>query len=248
MNKIFILRRMLVAAIVGSFAHSAMASSVPLIDSQPSPEDSCPISLAGSTENADGSVGVRHYGCDAYGTNVVYTVAIPPGCEMGGCGLIYDNHGASMNAAQQNAGTHLREFGWSATDRGAATPYVVVQPNLTDLFDEGGLDPNSVAGGAYTNELPNILYFVDHVIAVLNVDRDRTHMYGFSRGASTASAIYCNATNRNLFASYAVGGGGISCDIDAPLLILNGINDPGKMPLNNALEDSVKACKVIRKP
>lgn len=224
-----------------TFSPAAVAS-IPLIDDQPIADDSCPISITSSTASTDGNVGVRHYGCSVEGTNVVYTVAIPPGCENGGCGLIFDNHGATMSAAQQNSGTQLREYGWTAPSRGASTPYIVVQPNLTDLFDgDSILDPSSVVGGAYANEMPNILYFVNHVIDVFQVDEARTHMYGFSRGASTTSAVYCNVATRSLFASYAVGGGGISCALDAPLMIVNGISDPGKMPMNNALEDEVKA-------
>lgn len=218
------------------------SAGVPLIDDQPKAEDSCPISITASTETANGGIGVRQYGCTVEGTNVVYTVAIPPGCELGGCGMIFDNHGATMSAASENAGTQLREYGWHATDRGASTPFIVVQPNLTDLFDsELILDWASVTGGAYQNELPNILYMVEHLASVFQVDASRMHMYGFSRGAATTSAIYCDVATRHLFASYAVGGGGINCALDAPLMIINGIGDPGKMDLNNALEDSVKA-------
>lgn len=217
-------------------------AGVPLIDDQPAAQDSCPVSVIASTETDSGGVGVRQYGCMVEGANVVYTVAIPPGCEQGGCGMIFDNHGATMSAASENAGTQLREYGWHATDRGAPTPFIVVQPNLTDLFDsELILDWASVTGGAYQNELPNILYMVNHLASVFQVDTQRMHMYGFSRGAATTSAIYCDAGTRNLFASYAVGGGGINCALDAPLMIINGIGDPGKMDLNNALEDSVKA-------
>lgn len=223
------------------YSQSAKAN-IPFIDDQPSADANCPILVPESTENSDGSIGVRHYGCDVDGTNVVYTVSIPPGCESGGCGLILDNHGATMSAAQQNAGTKLRQFGWHATDRGAQAAYIVVQPNLTDLFDtQNPFDIASVVGGAYTNELSNIAFFIEHLAAVYQVDNDRMHMYGFSRGASTVSAIYCDVALRQLFASYAVGGGGISCALDAPLMIVNGISDPGKMQMNNALEDEVKA-------
>jgi poly(3-hydroxybutyrate) depolymerase len=206
---------------------SPMASAyLPLIDNQPITFRSCPLGQPVSTESWFGRVGSMNVRCEVNGIDVVYTVTVPPGCEKGGCGLILDNHGMSMNAAQQNAGTKLRQHGWVAKNFGAPTPFIVVQPNLTDLFDRNKLiDISSVVGGAYLNELPNLQYFINHMIDVYQVDTNRTHMYGFSRGGKTANAFYCDMGSSQLFASYAVGGMDLDCAIDKPMMLIIGDGD-----------------------
>ncbi|PKM22020.1 MAG: hypothetical protein CVV10_06420 [Gammaproteobacteria bacterium HGW-Gammaproteobacteria-14] len=208
-------------------ALSSMASAyLPLIDNQPLTFRSCPLGKPVSTESWFGRVGSMNVRCEVNGIDVVYTVTVPPGCEKGGCGLILDNHGMSMNAAQQNAGTKLRQHGWVAQRFGAPTPFIVVQPNLTDLFDRNKwIDIESVLGSAYMNELPNLTYFISHVIDVYRVDTNRTHMYGFSRGGATANAFYCDLGSSELFASYAVGGYDLACAIDKPMMLIVGDGD-----------------------
>lgn len=206
---------------------SPMASAyLPLIDNQPLATKSCPLDRAVSTESWFGRIGSINVKCVVDNIDVVYTVTVPPGCEKGGCGLIFDNHGMSMNAMQENAGTKLRQFGWTATRYGAPTPFIVVQPNLTDVFDRYKIiDTDSFAGGAYYNEVPNIAYFTQHMYDVYKVDRRRTHMYGFSRGGNTVNAIYCELGLRDLFASYAMGGQDFRCALDKPILIMSGDDD-----------------------
>lgn len=213
-----------------------LAARIPLIDDQPHASESCPLTNTSHTENSDGSaIGVRQYECTVDNRNVVWTVSIPRDCELGGCGLIVDIHGATMSAAQQNAGTKLREYGWKAMERDAITPYIVAQPNLTDLFDSNLiLDFGSVVGGAYSAEIPAMTVFLEDLLIAFNIDGNRTHMYGFSRGAATTSVFYCDNPLMTSFVSFAVGGGGINCAMDKPLLILNGNADPGKMPINDA--------------
>ncbi len=222
MKKLILL---LVSMTLASWSVTANAY-LPLIDNQPITFKSCPLGQPVSTESWFGRVGSMNVRCEVDGIDVVYTVTVPPGCEKGGCGLILDNHGMSMNAAQQNAGTKLRQHGWVARNFGAPTPFIVVQPNLTDLFDRNKLiDISSVVGGAYLNEIPNLLYFINHMIDVYQVDTNRTHMYGFSRGGKTANAFYCDIGSSQLFASYAVGGMDLECAIDKPMMLIIGDGD-----------------------
>ncbi len=95
---------------------------------------------------------VRHYGCIDNNINVVWTVSIPKPCENGGgnCGLIIDIHGALMDAKSEDLGSKLRHYGFHAQHYGAPTPFIVMQPNLSDLFDQHLLlDINSIIGQAY---------------------------------------------------------------------------------------------------
>lgn len=201
---------------------------LPLVDNQPLAFRSCPLGQAVATATKTGRIGSINVDCRVGGIDVVYTVTVPPGCERGGCGLILDNHGMTMNANQENAGTKLREFGWTAKQYGASTPYIVVQPNLTDLFDrEKLIDFDSVVGGAYYNEIPNISYFIAHMIDIYRVDTRRTHMYGFSRGGNTVNAFYCETGLSEMFASYAMGGQDFRCAPDKPLLMIVGDDDTG---------------------
>lgn len=205
---------------------------LPLVDNQPLAFRSCPLGKAVSTQTLLGKIGSINIECRVDGIDVVYTLTVPPGCENGGCGLILDTHGMTMNANQQNAGTKLRQYGWTARQYGAPTPFIVVQPNLTDLFDREKLldtdsiaDPDQFSGGAYMNEIPNINYFVNHLIAVYRVNTARTHMYGFSRGGNTANALYCELGLSSTFASYAIGGHGFRCPPDKPVLLIVGDGD-----------------------
>ncbi|MCC2638473.1 MAG: hypothetical protein K0Q68_2192 [Moraxellaceae bacterium] len=199
---------------------------LPLVDNQPLAFRSCPLGKAISTQTLLGRVGSVNVECTVNGINVVYTLTVPPGCENGGCGLILDTHGMTMNANQENAGTKLRQYGWTAKQYGAPTPFIVVQPNLTDLFDrEKILDTDSIAGGAYYNEVPNLTYFVNHLVSVYRVNTARMHMYGFSRGGNTVNAFYCELGLSNTFASYAMGGQDFRCPPDKPLLMISGDAD-----------------------
>ncbi len=207
--------------------HASAASNIPLVNNQPTATDRCDVSNSSPTESTDGTMlGVRQYGCNSGTHYVVFTVSIPKACKTVSCGLILDIHGATMNAAEENAGTNLQYYGWKAAQYGASTPYIVIQPNLTHLFDTQNdtLDPLSVVGGAYNNEIPIIDQFVNNVIQALHVDNHRIHVHGFSRGAQTANVFYCN--HSNLYASYAMTGGGTTCAITKPLMMTNGLTDP----------------------
>lgn len=223
---------------VGQMANAYL----PLVDNQPIAFRSCPLNKAVSTESLFGKIGSINVECTVNGINVVYTVTVPPGCENGGCGLILDTHGMTMNASQENAGTKLREYGWTARQYGAPMPFIVVQPNLTDLFDrEKILDTASVAGGAYYNEIPNITYFINHMIFIYRIDTKRTHMYGFSRGGNTVNAFYCEMGLSNMFASYAMGAQDFRCTPDKPLLMIVGDDDGNHPTAINDAEARMRA-------
>lgn len=200
-----------------------------LLDNQPTPTDTCDVANRAHTESASGDrIGVRQYGCVVNGRNVVFTVSIPKACETQRCGLIVDQHGATMNAEQQNAGTHLRELAWQAVNMGASTPYIVVQPNMTDLLDNasGKLDIASVTGLPYANELPALLTFVRNAMQALQVDPKRVHFHGFSRGGFTADKLYCDPATRDLFASYVGSGSFLACSVTRPYMQFIGLSDP----------------------
>lgn len=240
--------RMVIALFLILSGVGQMANAyLPLVDNQPLAFRSCPLNKAVSTESLFGKIGSINVECTVNGINVVYTVTVPPGCGNGGCGLILDTHGMTMNARQENAGTKLREYGWTARQYGAPTPFIVVQPNLTDLFDrEKILDTASIAGGAYYNEIPNITYFINHMIFIYRVDTNRTHMYGFSRGGNTVNAFYCEMGLSNMFASYAMGAQDFRCTPDRPLLMIVGDDDGNHPTAINDAESRMRALGGVR--
>lgn len=238
------MKKLLMTALLTSLpiAGSQALSRVPLVDSQPTATEGCPITNTSHTENADGSaINVRNYECIVEGRNVVWSVTVPLDCEAGGCGLIVDIHGAGMNANVEDKGTKLRQFGWKAMERGATTPYIIIQPSFSDIFDEELIfDIESIIGGAYMNEMPGIHFFINDAIDAFAIDQDRVHMHGFSRGASTTSTFYCDEDWSDTIASFATSGGGVSCALNNPLMLMSGLFDPGKTGLNDALITEIK--------
>jgi polyhydroxybutyrate depolymerase len=215
--------------IIGSNLLLASTFSTFVIAGQPPVDDVCSISNASST-GSGWDIGSRNYGCtdDNGGNNVVFTVSIPAACTSGGCGLIIDIHGATMNAELQNRGSKLRQYGATAISRGASTPYIVVQPNLSDLFDKNEIiDIGSLFGGAYANEMPVIEKFTDNVINRFNIDYNRIHMYGFSRGTHTANEYYCSKEKGEMYASFVMHAEKLKCNPqkNKPLLQINGRKD-----------------------
>jgi polyhydroxybutyrate depolymerase len=205
-------------------------SSFSFAGSQPSSNlSSCPISNTSDTETWWGlAIGVRNYGCIDNNINVVYSVSIPKACVSGGCGLIIDIHGATMNANDEDKGTKLRWHGWKAQQHfGAKTPYIVIQPNLTDFFDSQGLDLQSVFGDAYLAEMPSMEKFIDDAIVKFNIDKSRIHLTGFSRGTHTVNEFYCDNIKGAKYASFGMHGEKLKCSVkkNRPLLLINGRKD-----------------------
>lgn len=229
--------------LAGAFAKIVQSPSyviVPnVLDNQPRPTEGCDPGPRRHTQAGAGQApGVRHHGCVQNGRNVVFTVSVPRACETRSCGLIVDQHGATMNAQMQDRGTRLRAYGRDAEHFGAQSPYIVVQPNMTDLSDDasGRLDLESVVGGAYANELPILVGFVRQAIVAWGVDTKRVHFHGFSRGGSTANALHCEASTRDIFASYAVSGAGLGCAPASPTIQINGLADPRVQDADKAVQ------------
>ncbi|RXJ69054.1 hypothetical protein CS022_23980 [Veronia nyctiphanis] len=154
-----------------------------------------------------------------------------------------------MNAEGENRGSKLRQYGLNAVSYGAASPYIVIQPNFTDLFDKqekGGIDIESVLGGAYLNELPSLKAFIDDAIVKFGIDENRIHMYGFSRGTHTVNEFYCDKTERARYASFAMHGEKLKCNLKSnkPLLLVNGIYD--FLTPNNQSKENKRVMNLLR--
>ncbi|NVK32192.1 MAG: hypothetical protein HWE20_14390 [Gammaproteobacteria bacterium] len=207
--------------------------------SMPKRENRCDITDLSPTIASDGLPGIRDYLCVVDYVNVNWSVSVPEGCQSGGCGLIVDIHGATMNAGIQDAGTQMRAFGRRATDYGALSPYIVLQPNLTDVFDEySGWDFQSLFGGAYSNEIKNLSTFTARAIEAWQVDQSRVHLMGFSRGTWTANVFYCDPDGLGApFASTLMFGERLSCEpVDnKPLMVINGEYDLGQSATNDVI-------------
>lgn len=155
--------------------------------------ESCPIVNTSATEQASSP---RKYTCE--GEN--YFVSVPPSCASGGCGLIIDIHGGGMFANEMNKGTNLRYLGWNAEERGASSPYIVVQPSLTKLsyFAFGQIDAEKV------------FRFAEEVAIAWQVDDKRIHVDGFSYGSDSITAANFVCDHNDFFASYGLISGSTS--------------------------------------
>jgi polyhydroxybutyrate depolymerase len=113
-------------------------------------------------------------------------VEVSASCALGGCGLILDVHGATMNAAEEDANTEMRALG-------SARGYVVVQPNAP----AGGLgtswDPD--------RDDPKVFAFVQLAMRAFRIDPDRVHITGFSQGGFMTWRMLCD--HADVFASVA---------------------------------------------
>lgn len=150
---------------------------------------------------------------------LTYTVSVPSGCENGGCGLIVDVHGFSMNSESQNAGTNLRQLG-----RDATSPYIVVQPNAN------GSPPS---WSSFDDDL--VIDFMMQAIDAWAVDADRVHVGGYSQGGFMTWRVLCN--HADIFASVApiaagarsggqcYGSEATATNPDVPILHIHGRND-----------------------
>jgi poly(3-hydroxybutyrate) depolymerase len=142
----------------------------------------------------DVSAGHHVFPCDG---GINYDVEVPAACATGGCGLILDMHGYTMNAAQEDAGTGMRA-------RGQQHGYVVVQPNA----------PGIPAGWDQATHVPLVFAFVSDVATALATDPKRAHVMGFSQGGGMTWRMIC--THADFFASAAPLSGLIGCEFVAP--------------------------------
>lgn len=130
------------------------------------------------------SVGAGHHSFPCEG--ITYEVEISDACALGGCGLIFDVHGATMDAASEDRNTNLRALG-------SAAGYVVVQPTAPDLGIGPSWDP-------LTHD-PKVFAFLELTQRAMAIDPDRVHFTGFSQGGFMAWRMLCD--HADVFASVA---------------------------------------------
>lgn len=121
---------------------------------------------------SDVSPGHHVFACDG----VTYDVELSSACATGGCGLIFDVHGATMNAASEDLNTNLRALG-------AAAGYVVVQPT----------GPATAFGPQWqpTRDDPKVFAFLVLTMRVMRIDAHRVHFTGFSQGGFMTWRMLC---------------------------------------------------------
>lgn len=117
---------------------------------------------------------------------IVYDVEISPACAAGGCGLIFDVHGATMSATSEDRNTNLRALG-------SAAGYVVVQPTAPAAAIGPSWDP--------LRDDPKVFAFLQLTMRAMAIDPSRVHFTGFSQGGFMAWRMLCD--HADVFASVA---------------------------------------------
>ena len=130
----------------------------------------------------DVSAGHRVLRCE----ELDFDVEISSACAAGGCGLIFDVHGATMDAASEDRNTNLRALG-------AAAGYVVVQPTAPPGTIGPSWDP--------VRDDPKVYRFLELTMRALRIDPDRVHFTGFSQGGFMTWRMLCD--HADVFASVA---------------------------------------------
>jgi hypothetical protein len=128
---------------------------------------------------------------------LTYDVDVPPACAAGGCGLVLDMHGYTMNADSENAGTDMRAHGQQHG-------YVVVQPTAQLL-----------TGWVQATDAPSVFAFVADAAAALATDPKRAHVLGFSQGGGMTWRMICD--HADFFASAAPLSALTGCEWSPPL-------------------------------
>lgn len=121
-----------------------------------------------------GNVSAGHHAFTC--SSVTYEVEIPAACAGGGCGAIFDIHGATMTAAAQEKSTRLRALG-------KTKGFVVVQPTA----------PFTVIGNSWTpaSDDPKVWKFATELFEALRIDPKRIHFTGFSQGGAMTWRMLC---------------------------------------------------------
>ena len=117
---------------------------------------------------------------------MTYEVEIPSACTGGGCGVVFDIHGATMNAAGMEKSTGLRALG-------KAAGYVVVQPTAPLTFIGNSWTPSTDDAKVWT--------FTQQLLKALLIDPKRIHFTGFSQGGAMTWRMLC--THADVIASAA---------------------------------------------
>lgn len=119
----------------------------------------------------DVSAGQHTFSCDG----VDYAVRLPARCTSGGCGVIVDIHGLTLDATIEDANTNMRAIG-------EREGYVVIQPNA-------GKAPFSSWVPSVHNA--KVWAFLTSARMAFNIDPKRVHVTGFSQGAIMAWTFAC---------------------------------------------------------
>lgn len=150
-------------------------------DAGPLPDDAGPPAAEGCITRVD--AGHHVFTCDGVDIDVEVSAA----CAMGGCGLILDVHGATMDADSEDANTNLRALG-------PAHGYVVAQPTAPGRNALGtSWDPPA--------DNPKVFGFVTLAMRAFRIDPDRVHVTGFSQGGFMSWRMLCD--HADVFASVA---------------------------------------------
>lgn len=142
----------------------------------------------------DVSVGHHVFPCDG---GILYDVEVPPACASGGCGMVLDMHGYTMNSTQEEAGTGMRALGH-------LHGYVIVQPTGTGI----------PSGWVQQVDAPRVFAFVSDLQAALALDPKRAHVMGFSQGGGMTWRMIC--AHADFFASAAPLSGINGCEWTPP--------------------------------
>jgi pimeloyl-ACP methyl ester carboxylesterase len=164
----------------------APGPDAPLLDAPgiDSPAIDAPVTGPPAPEGCFTDVTAGHHAFDCDG--IRYDVEISTACAAGGCGLIFDVHGATMNAASEDANTNLRALG-------SAAGYVVVQPTAPPGTLGPSWDP--------VRDDPLVFAFLQLTMRAMRIDPDRVHFTGFSQGGFMTWRMLCQ--HADLFASVA---------------------------------------------
>lgn len=128
---------------------------------------------------------------------ISYDVEIPAACAAGGCGLVLDVHGLTMNAAQEDKATGMRALG---NQHG----YVIVQPSA----------PGTPPSWNQLTDAPPMFAFVSDTATALVTNPKRAHVMGFSQGGGMTWRMVCQ--HADFFASASPLSGIAGCEFAAP--------------------------------
>lgn len=140
----------------------------------------------------DASAGSHQFTCDG----IKYDIAVPTACVTSACGLIFDVHGFSMSAAQQEANTKLRGLG-------DQYGYIVVQPTAPGT---------TLPSWTPATDDDKVFATLQLVQSVWHPDEKRIHFTGFSQGGAMTWRFICK--HADLLAS-AAPGAEAACPFDA---------------------------------
>jgi len=142
----------------------------------------------------DVTAGHHAFTCDG---GIKYDVDVPAACAAGGCGLVLDMHGYTMNADQEDKGTGMRALG-------QAHGYVVVQPTA----------PGAPPSWDQATHAPLVFAFTSGAATAFVTDSKRAHVTGFSQGGGMTWRMIC--AHADFFASAAPLSALSGCEFMAP--------------------------------